>query len=168
MASGLETNVTEMWENFRELTGYEMDKAIKRGLKKAATAIKKKTVENARAGIKTYNNDPDNEYTQADSILDAPRVSKIQDWYDEDSVSIKVHVMGPISGKSQGYRFRFLEKGTKEREVRVQKGKSLKTPRRLGSISPRWYFRDAKNSVDTERIFIETIDEAIAKINSNS
>lgn len=168
MASGLETNVTEMWEKFRELTGYEMDKAIKKGLKKAATTIKKKTVENARAGIKTYNNDPNNEYTQADSILDAPRVSKIQDWYDEDSVSIKVHVMGPLHGKSQGYRFRFLEKGTKEREVRVQKGKSLKTPRKIGAIRPRWYFRDAKDSVDVERIFIETIDEAIEKINSNS
>jgi len=168
MASGLETNVTEMWEKFRELTGYEMDKAIKKGLKKAATTIKKKTVENARAGIKTYNNDPDNEYTQADSILDAPRVSKIQDWYDEDSVSIKVHVMGPIHGKSQGYRFRFLEKGTKEREVRTQKGKSLKTPRKIGAISPRWYFRDAKDSVDAEIIFIEAIDEAIEKINSNS
>lgn len=168
MASGLETNVTEMWENFKELTGYEMDKAIKKGLKKAATAIKKRTVENARAGIKTYNNDPDDEYTQADSILDAPRVSKIQDWYDEDSVSIKVHVMGPLHGKSQGYRFRFLEKGTKERKVRTQKGKSLKTPRNIGAIRPRWYFRDAKDSVDVERIFIETIDEAIEKINSNS
>ncbi len=168
MASGLETNVTEMWENFKELTGYEMDKAIKKGLRKAATAIKNKTVENARAGIKTYNNDPDNEYTQADSILDAPRVSKIQDWYDEDSVSIKVHVMGPLHGKSQGYRFRFLEKGTKEREVRTQKGKSLKTPRKIGAIRPRWYFRDAKDSVDVERIFIETIDGAIEKINSNS
>lgn len=168
MASGLETNVTEMWEKFKELTGYEMDKAIKKGLKKAATTIKKKTVENARAGITSYNNDPNDEYTQADSILDAPRVSKIQDWYDEDSVSIKVHVMGPLHGKSQGYRFRFLEKGTKRRFIRTQKGKSLKTPRKIGAIRPRWYFRDAKNSVDVERIFIETIDEAIDKINSNS
>ena len=166
MATGLETNVLDTWNKFKELTGYEMDRAIKRGLTKAAQAIKKKTIENAKAGIKTYNNNPNDEYTQADSILDAVRVGKVQDWYDEDSVYVKVHVMGPAHGKSQGYRFRFLEKGTRERIVKRMRGKDLKTPARRGSIKPRWFFRNANNEVDVEQIFVECIEQAVEKINN--
>lgn len=166
MAAGLETNVMKTWTDFKNLTGYEMDRAIKRGLTRAAQAIKKKTIENARAGIKTYNNNPNDEYTQADSILDAVRVGKVQDWYDEDSVYVKVHVMGPAHGKSQGYRFRFLEKGTKDRLVRTRKGKDLATPARRGAIRPRWFFRDANNQVNVEQIFVDSINQAIDKINN--
>lgn len=161
----LEVDVLEMFNKFKELTAKEMDMAVKKAITKAAREIREKTVQNAESGIKTYNNHPDGPYN-GDTILDAPRVSRIEDRYDEDSLSIKVHVMGTRKSDSQTYRFRFLEKGTKDRYQLTYRGKELKKPRYLGSIKPRHYFRKANEETNVESIYVKEIDEAINKINN--
>lgn len=161
----LEVDVLEMFNKFKELTAKEMDRAVKKAITKAAREIRDKTVENAESGIKTYENHPDDGYN-GDTILDAPRVSRIEDRYDEDSVSIKVHVMGSRKSDSQTYRFRFLEKGTKDRYQLTYKNQRLKNPRYIGRITPRHYFRRANEETNVESIYVKEIDEAINKINN--
>lgn len=165
MKADLEVDVLKMFNEFKELTGYEMDAAVRRALRKAANEIKKKTVENARSDIKTYNNHPDDPY-QGDSILDAPRVTKVNDWYDEDELSIEVHVLGSKAEDSQTYRFRFLEKGTKDRYQRQISGKDLKKARYIGRIAPRRYFGRANQETNVEQIYVSEINKAIEKINN--
>lgn len=162
---GLENNVLEMWEKFSQMTYSEMDRAIKRALVKGAKAIKEETVSNARAGIKSYNNHPDDGYN-GDSILDAPRMTKLEDEYDSDSVSLKVHVLGTRKSNSQTYRFRFLEKGTKPRFQKEIHGKALTKPRYTGQITGRRYFGNALQSVNLDAIYEEEITKAVNNINS--
>lgn len=159
--TGLEVDVLEMFNKFKELTAKEMDRAVKKAITKAAREIRDKTIQNAESSIKTYNNHPDDPYN-GDSILDAPRVTKIEDRYDEDSVSIKVHVMGSQKSDSQTYRFRFLEKGTKDRKYYTKNGKEKK----IGRIKPRHYFRQANEETNVESIYVKEISEAINKINN--
>lgn len=157
-------DLVEQFNEFKDVAKYEIIDGVKRAMRKAAREIQKQTIENARAGIKTYNNHPNGEYEQ-DSILDAVRVGKLQDNYDEDEMYIKVHVMGNGRENSKTFRFRFLEKGTKERYATQQKGRQLNKPRYLGKIAPRRYFRDARNSVNVWDIYLQEIEKAIDKVN---
>lgn len=161
---GLETDILESWNKFSSMTYTQMDRAIKRALLKGAKAIKEQTISNARAGIKSYNNKKDDPYN-GDSILDAPRITKLEDSYDSDSLSLKVHVMGTRKSNSQTYRFRFLEKGTKVRQQKTNKGKALTKPRYTGRISARRYFGNALNSVNLDAIYQQEILDAVNKIN---
>lgn len=163
--TGLEVDVLEMFNKFKELTGKEMDIAIRKAIRTAAKEIKDKTIQNAESGIKTYDNHPDSPYN-GDTILDAPRVSKIEDRYDEDDLSIKVHVMGSRKSDSQTYRFRFLEKGTKDRYQLTYRGKELNKPRYIGRITPRYYFKKANEETNVESIYVRELDKAINKINN--
>lgn len=167
MAKGLETDFTETWNQFKNLSTKEILDAVKRAMRKSAKAIKEATLQNARAGIKTYNNHPNGKYEQG-SILDAVRISKMRDWYD-DELSIKVHVMGDGKENSKTFRFRFLEKGTKERVATTYKGKPLTKTRSLGKIPkdgpPARYFGRAKSSVNVQEIFLKEIQKAIDNIN---
>lgn len=173
MNNGFESNINFVWQNFKELTAKELDLAIKKALKRGATEIKNQTVSNAKSGIKTRGNkhyQNGKEITYNDEITDAVRVGKIEDRYDSANLSIKVHVMGTSNVGSGTYRFRFLEggapKGGGTREAKTYKGKKLKKNRNLGSIAPRKWFRDANQSVDLDKIYLETIEDAINKINN--
>lgn len=157
-------DLVEQFNEFKDVAKYEIIDGVKRAMRKAAREIQKQTIENARAGIKTYNNHPNGKYEQ-DSILDAVRVGKLQDNYDEDEMFIKVHVMGNGRENSKTFRFRFLEKGTKDRYATQQKGRQLSKPRYLGKIAPRRYFRDARNSVNVWDIYLQEIEKAIDKVN---
>lgn len=161
-------NLLETWLQFKELSSKEILDAVKRGMRKSARAIQKQTIENARAGIKTYNNHQpteDEDNYEHGNILDAVRVTKINDYYDSDRISIKVHVLGDGKPGSKTFRFRFLEKGTKGRYARTKKGKALNKPRYLGRIQPRRYFKQANAAVDVESIYIKEIEKAIDNIN---
>jgi len=157
-------DLVEQFNEFKEVAKYEIIDGVKKAMRKAAREIQKQTIENARADIKTYNNHPNGEYEQ-DSILDAVRVGKLQDNYDEDEMSIKVHVMGNGRENSKTFRFRFLEKGTKERYATEQKGRQLSKPRYLGKITPRRYFGQAKQSVNVLDIYLQEVEKAIDKVN---
>ena len=164
MRNGLETeNLVDVFERFKQLTFKEMDGAMKRALRKSAQAIRKQTIANTKAGILTRNNHPGGEYEQG-NIWDAVRVSKLIDKYDEVQ-SIKVHVMGNGQPHSKTFRYRFLEKGTKDRYAKTIKGKQLAKPRYLGRITPRRYFRAANSSVNIEPIYMNEINKAVEKVN---
>lgn len=157
-------DLVEQFNEFKEVAKDEIIGGVKRAMRKAAREIQKQTIENARAGIQTYNNHPYGEYEQ-DSILDAVRVGKLQDNYDEDEMYIKVHVMGNGRENSKTFRFRFLEKGTKERYATEQKGRQLSKPRYLGKITPRRYFGQARDSVNVQDIYLQEVEKAIDKVN---
>lgn len=160
--NNFEVNVGEMFEQFKQLTFKQMDSVIKGAMRAAANEIKNETISNARAGIKSYNNHPDDPYN-GDSILDAPRVTKLEDRYDGE-LSIKVHVMGSNKSNSQTYRFRFLEAGTKDRSYRTRNGNIHNT----GRISPRRFFDRARRGVNIENIYLERISRAIDKVNNET
>ena len=167
--NGFEENLSVVWQEFKELTAQEMDKAVKKALKKGAAEIKKQTLQNARSGIKTHNNEhwyEGNRIEYNDDITDAVRVGKIEDSYDSDQLSIKVHVMGVRSKSSGTYRFRFLEGGTRDRKAKTYKGKPLKKERHTGTIAPRRWFAQANQSVNLDNIYLAAIEEAINNINN--
>jgi len=164
-------DLTDAFEKWKKLTTEEMVNGLKRGMRKAAREIRETTVENARQGIKTYNNHAQGQYKnkwgeyEQENILDAVRVGKMKDNYDEE-LFIKVHVMGTGRENSKTFRFRFLEKGTKDRYALTRNGKALKKQRYLGRIQPRRYFGRAKQSVDVEGIYLKEIKKSIEKVNN--
>jgi len=152
-----------VFNEFKKEVYTEVDKALRRAIRKTATQIKDRTIENAKAGIKTYNNhvstkDNYEEY----SILDAVRVGKMEDRYDEDDIYTKVHVMGNGKPNSKTFRFRFLEKGTRTRSYTDKKG----AQHNLGMITGRRYFKRARQSIDPTPIFEEELQKAINNINN--
>lgn len=164
--SQFECNAEEVFEKFASLSKIEMTKAMKSAIKYGAQTLRKQTKANASAGILTKNNHPNDGYN-GDSILDAPRVGRFNDEDGEDLYQI-VHVLGTRKSDSQTYRFRFLEGGTKDRYARTYKGQSLKKPRYLGRITPRYFFRNAQSEVfpQMDRIFLEKINQVADKINN--
>lgn len=157
------TDLSVIFDNWSKDVRTEVDKALARAIRRTAVQIKENTKANAIAGIKSYNNHVSTEDNYEEgNILDAIRMTGMIDRYDEDERYIKVHVMGVRSKRNKTFRFRFLEKGTKERSYTTKAG----NVHRLGSIKPARYFGRAKASVDPLPIFEEEMNKAINKINS--
>lgn len=152
-----------VFNEFKKEVYTEVDKALRRAIRKTATQIKDRTIENAKAGIKTYNNhvSTKDNYEEG-NILDAVRVGKMEDRYDEDDIYTKVHVMGNGKPNSKTFRFRFLEKGTRTRSYTDKKG----AQHNLGMITGRRYFKSARQSIDPTPIFEEELQKAINNINN--
>ena len=168
--SGLECNVEEVFNAFCDLTQKEMNSAVRKALRAGAKQLQSTTKANAVSGIK--NRDNTHWYDGKiiiynDKIEDAVMISKIEGDFGSE-MSQKVHVMGTRKSGSGTYRFRFLEKGTKERTARTYRGKPLRKPRKTGSIRGRWFFKNAQSTVfpNLPNIYVAEIDKAIQKINS--
>ena len=172
MKTGWETNIEQVFNSFCQLTQKEMTSAVRKALRTGAVTLKKQTQENLTSSLSTRNNPQwykGKSITFNDDIEDAVRISKINNGYgDGEEMSIKVHIMGTRDSGSGTYRARFLEKGTKQRYAKTLKGKSLKKPRYIGRIAPKWFFRNANAQVEPQlqRIYIEAIDKACQKINN--
>lgn len=159
--SGLETNVLDVFEKFKDLTSAGMNRAIKSALNKAAAQLQRDTKVNLAASIK---HDTGQGYN--DKLSDAVRRRAARGSYDEELTSI-VHIMGSRATGSGTFRAIFLENGTKERYAKTYKGNKLKKPRYLGAIRPRRFFRTANQSLESqiEHIYVEELSNAIEKIN---
>lgn len=154
-----------VFDHFKEKAYTEMDRALKKAIRKTAKELQERTKENAKAGIKTHNNHVSTaDNYEEDDIENAVMVSKLQDRYDEDDIYMKVHVMGNGKPNSKTFRFRFLEKGTRERSYIDKKG----TQHRLGRIVGKRYFGKAKRGIDPYPIFEAEIEKAIRKVNETA
>lgn len=164
MKGGLETDIEKVWEEFSELTSSEMSKAVKRALNKAAATLQQTTKTNLSSLVKS---DTGGHGKYNDRLRDGVRRSGAKGFYDEELTAV-VHIMGTQATGSGTYRLRFLEKGTNERYAKTYKGQPLKKPRYLGQIKPRWFFRDANQTIEPqlEKIYMEEIDKTIQKINN--
>lgn len=172
--SSLECNVEEVFSQFMDLTAKEMNTTVRRALRTGAKELQKQTRKNATSRMMTRNNPHWYRGEQVfynDDIEDAVRLSKIDGDFGSE-LSQKVHVMGTRNKYSGTYRFRFLEKGTKERYAKYYKDKTgerqaLKKPRRLGRIQGRWFFKNAQSQVfpNLNKIYIQEIDKTIQKLN---
>lgn len=153
-----------IYANWSKEVMQEVDKALKKSIRTVAKELQEQTISNARAGIKTYNNHAFNgENYEDENILDAVRITKMQQRYDEDEIYQKVHVMGTGKKNSKTFRFRFLEKGTKERSYTDKNGNE----HRLGRIVGRRFFKNAKQQItDPLPIFEENISKVVQKINN--
>lgn len=153
-----------IYANWSKEVMQEVDKALKKSIRTVAKELQEQTISNARAGIKTYNNHVFNgENYEDENILDAVRITKMQQRYDEDDIYQKVHVMGTGRKNSKTFRFRFLEKGTKERSYIDKNGNK----HRLGLIVGRRFFKKAKQQItDPLPIFEENISKVVQKINN--
>ena len=170
MKGGLECNIADTFNAFMDLTSSEMNKAVKRALRAGAKELQRQTKANAVSGMKTQNNTAwyDGKIIfYNDKVEDAVMISKVDGGF-EDELSQRVHVMGIRKSGSQTYKFRFLEKGTKERYATKWKGNTLKKPRRLGKIDGRWFFKNAQNQVfpNLPSIYLAEIEKTINKLNN--
>lgn len=165
--AGLTCDAEEVFANFCHLAKTEMTSAMKSAVRAGASAIRKQTISNAKTGVKSTHNHPNDPY-QGDEIWDAVRLGRLRDEDGED-ISMKVHIYGSKKDDSQTYRFRFLENGTRDRYAKTYNGKPLTKPRYLGRISPRNWFKSAQDSVfpQMERIFLERIEKCINKVNNS-
>lgn len=153
-----------IYANWSKEVMQEVDKALKKSIRTVAKELQEQTISNARAGIKTYNNHAfTGDNYEDENILDAVRITKMQQRYDEDEIYQKVHVMGTGRKNSKTFRFRFLEKGTKERSYTDKNGNE----HRLGHIVGRRFFKKAKQQItDPLPIFEENISKVVQKINN--
>jgi len=153
-----------IYANWSKEVMQEVDKALKKSIRTVAKELQEQTISNARAGIKTYNNHAfTGDNYEDENILDAVRITKMQQRYDEDEIYQKVHVMGTGRKNSKTFRFRFLEKGTKERSYTDKNGNE----HRLGRIVGRRFFKNAKQQItDPLPIFEENISKVVQKINN--
>lgn len=171
MNSGFECNIEDIFNKFCDLTQKEMNSACKKALRKGAKELQTATKSNANSGMQHRGNTHwyDGKIIfYNDKIEDAVMISKIEGGF-EDELSQRVHVMGTQKTGSGTYRFRFLEKGTKERHVKTRKGQKLKKERSTGAVKGRWFFKNAQNQVfpNLPGIYMAEIDKAIQKINSS-
>ena len=179
MKNGFEGDLTKTFEDFQKLTGEQMTKALASGLRKAANEVVNITKSNATSGMLKRNNPhwyDGKLVTYSDNIEDAARHGKV--WIGghsgvADEMTVNISVFGSRESTSGTYRFRFLEQGTKQRfakHYRTKDGqrKLLKKQRRLGQITPRWWFRNAYQSVlpSVDNIILTEVDKAINKINA--
>ena len=173
--SSLECNVEEVFSQFMDLTAKELNTTVRRALRAGGKELQKQTRKNAKAGIKTRNNPHYNKsgqlITYDDKIEDAVRLSKIDGDFGSE-LNQKVHVYGSRAEHSGTYRFRFLEKGTKQRYAKYYRDKNgkrmaLKKQRYLGRIQGRWFFKNAQSQVfpNLEKIYMNEIDKTIQKLN---
>ena len=162
----LECDIYETFQKFAQLSKKEMTSSMKGAIRAVAQELRKTTISNAKAGIKTTNNHPLDPY-HGDEVWDAPRLGKFNDRAGED-LYVKVHIYGTKKADSQTYRFRFLDYVTKDRYARTYKGKPLQKPRYLGKIQGRKWFvnAQAQTAPQMERIFTERIDKCINKLNN--
>ncbi len=172
--TGLECNIGETFTKFADLTASEMTKAAKRALRAGAKELQKQTRANAQSGMSTNSNQgwyDGKIVVYTDKVEDAVMISKVDGDF-ETELNQKVHVMGTRKSGSQTYKFRFLEKGTKERYAKHGRNRkheliTLKKPKYLGRISGRWFFRNAQQQVfpNLPSIYMKEIDKTIDKLN---
>lgn len=168
--SGLECNVEEVFSKFMDLTAAEMNKAVKSALRTGAKQLQGVTKSNMTSAMQKRNNDhwyDGKMIFYNDKIEDAVMISKVEGGF-EDELSQRVHIMGTQKSGSGTFRARFLEKGTKERYAKTWKGNTLKKPRRLGSITGKWFFKNAQNQVfpNLPNIYLAEIEKTINKLNN--
>lgn len=165
-----ECDIQKVFSEYCQFTSNQMDKAVKRALYAGAKQLQAKTKENATAGMKTRNNKQwynGQIITFTDKIEDAVMIGKYNGDFETEQ-SLTVHVMGNRKKGSGTYRFRFLEKGTKNREAKTYKGKPLKKNRNLKSISGQWWFKNAQQEVfpNLPGIYMGEIQKTVEKINN--
>ena len=175
MTAGLECNIEDTFSKFCDMTATEMNRAVRRALRSGAQELRKQTRANALSGMNSRNNPAwydGKRITYDDNVEDAVRLSKIEGGFDTE-LSQKVHVMGTRKSGSQTYKFRFLEKGTKQRyanNYRNRNGelKRLKQPKKLGQITGRRWFQAAQQAVfpQLDGIYIREIEKAVNKLNN--
>ena len=160
---GMETNIVEVFEKFKELTSKEMTKAVKRAVNKAANTLKANTLSELHSiGLNISSN---NKYS--DRLDDGVRMRKASGNYDEDIYSM-VHIMGSQATGSGTFRLRFFEAGTNDRYQTEIHGTPLKKPRYIGRIKPYRFFQAANSTLESQldSIYMDEIDKTIQKINN--
>lgn len=179
MNNGFSGDLTKTFDAFCQFTGKEMTKALSSGLRKAAKEVVNLTKQSAKSGMLKRNNPhwyDGKIVSYSDSIEDAPRHGRVYiGGYGgvADDMYINISIFGSTASDSGTYRFRFLDQGTKERfqkyyRTRSGERKLLKKPRKLGHIAPRWWFRNAYQSVvpSVENIIFSEVERVANKINS--
>lgn len=170
MNSGFECDLEKTWEKFIQLTHDEIHTGCKKALRTAGKELQRVTKQNLTSRITKRSN----KRKYLDQIEDAVRLSKIEEENGEEMVQ-KVHIMGTRTkdedtGMVSGtFRARFLEKGTKPRYAKTIHKQPLKKKRYLGSIKPKWFFKDAQATVEPQltTIYMREIQKTLDKINNS-
>lgn len=174
--SKFECNIEETFNQFQQLASQDMTRAVKRALAKGAKALQDQAKSNLSSVIKTRGNTHwyDGKIKNFDDkIDDGVRRTKVYENLDEDWET-KVHVLGTRASGSGTYRLRFLEAGTKERFAKTARNRKhelirLKTPKRLGRITGRRFFRAAQQQIlpQIQSIYLKEINDSIQRVNNS-
>lgn len=164
----IDTDASEVFINFEELTYKELGKALKSGLRKALRVIQRTVKQNLRKDFaKTNKVNP--KYN--DTLESGVRVTKI--WVNQNGDIVgKVRIDSTKKSGSGSFRLHILEGGnfrTKPRYAKTFRGKPLKKPRMVGDISPSYFFKkgvDSNEQSFNSNMIKEVINKAVEKINN--
>ena len=138
---------------FNEFDSKERKQTLRNALRKAATILRKSTINNLKNVVKNvYSKNKWNGKTLSSGIR--LKVNK-------EATEAKVHLLGD-------FRLKFFELGTVIRSVKKRNGKKLKTEANRGSIIASHFFANAKQQSESE-VFTSIdniISDAVNKINN--
>lgn len=179
MRNGFSGELDKQFEVYTKAAGEELTRALARGLRKAANEVVNLTKQNAKSGMLKRNNPhwyDGKMVTYNDNIEDAPRHGKVYNGgYGSvaDDMYVNISIFGSTARDSGTFRFRFLDQGTKQRFAKYYRTKTgerklLRKPRNLGLISPRWWFKNAYQSVvpSVDSIILAELEKTANKLNS--
>lgn len=162
----IETDATEVYKQFIELSSKEMKKSLRSGLRKALTAVKRQAVMNLNSVVKnTRKRNP----KFNDTLQKGVRTTRI--WENRDgSIVGKVLISSTRDTGSGSYRLQILEVGSYivgERFVKKYKGKTLRKEASRGTLQGKFYFKKTMNEMDSyyQSTMNKAIGDAVNKIN---
>jgi len=164
--TNIESNAKAVYEAFEEMTFKEMDKALKSGLRKALTTVRKDAKTNIKKRLKnTSKRNPKYNDTLASGIRQT-RVMVNRD----GTVVGKVRIDSNKKSGSGSFRLAILESGSYkkgERFTKYYRGVKLKQPASKNTLKAYHFFKD---SLPTESNFqstmVEEVKKAVDKINN--
>lgn len=162
----IETDATEVYEQFIELSISGMRKSLKSGLKKALTAVRRAAVTNLNSLVKNARKrNPKFE----DTLQEGVRTTRI--WENSNgSIVGKVLIASTRKTGSGSYRLQILEVGSYlagERFVKTYKGKKLKKEASRGTLQGRFYFKKTQDEKASyyQDTMNKAVEDAVNKIN---
>ena len=161
----METNASDVYRRFEDLSYKEMQKALKTGVKKALTEIRKNTVSSLRSKV---NNTNKRNPKYNDTLQKGVRVTRI--WVNEDgTVAGKVRIDSTRDSGSGSFRLPILESGSYKVGTRYQYTRDkTRKHKAVGVLRPYHFFKEVMDTKDSyyQSTLRREIDKAVDKINS--
>ena len=159
--------VDELTTKLKDIAPKEIDKAIRKGMRKGLQQHRKKVINNLKTSItKATKRNP----LYTDRLVDAVRIRAKNDRDSQSGVIIgKIHVMGSNKKGSGTFRTRFFEGGTKERYQKTYKGRPLRKKRYIGKLNAKYFFRSGQDGVQqtVNNEITNALIDTIQKLNNS-
>ena len=159
----METDADEVFIKFKDLSIKEMKKALTQAIRESAMGLRKEVRANLRKSVKGANKKSEK---YEDTLLQGVRMTKTKERNGE--INAYVTITSNQKKKSQSYKLKFVEIGTKKRYTTYWKGNKLKKERYTGEITASHFYERAVENYQSkaDKIMMDAIKKAVDKINN--